>query len=272
MNRPAVAATTAAMSEIVPLADEPLRLATSAFAAQAESDSRKTAALILALGLDVPTGDRPADLVQVEMRIFDGEGRKQLDQRDLAVRLPASSNQARLHDVFIVTTLKPGRYNVRVSTFSTLRNRAGSVYTDISVPDFYKTPFAVSDPVVFQSPGSTTHGVASIEAMKLPLPPTTIRVFEQKQRGVVFTRAYWGRRTSNPQPASLIATVTNDQNRDVWRVAQLVLPSRSEPIASADVQFDLPLNELPPGEYLFKLVARSKNQSDIVKHVRFTVR
>ena len=77
--------------------------------------------------------------------------------------------------------LKPGRYQLRVSTESRLRGKAGSVFTDLEVPDFSK-PLSLSGVVVHARLGLKAPSDAGVTALTSLVPPTTQRDFPATSR------------------------------------------------------------------------------------------
>ena len=87
--------------------------------------------------------------------------------------------------------LKPGRYQLRVSAHSKLRGKAGSVFTDIEVPDFSK-PLSLSGVVVHAEPALTAPPNPDVAAL-VPIAPTTLRDFAGNQQVTTFLRDLSGR-------------------------------------------------------------------------------
>ena len=86
--------TTRALSGLVPLAGEPLRLAIAAVATPPTAAAPGAAAsLVLALGVDAPASLSGAgDQIAVKLRVFDGEGRRQIDLKKMGFRVPPTSS------------------------------------------------------------------------------------------------------------------------------------------------------------------------------------
>jgi VWFA-related protein len=179
VERPAaLSTTTRALSRIVPLADEPLRLAVAAFAEPVTSATGPLVArLSLALGIEVPEAASGGDVIGIQVRVFDGEGRKELQVRDEALRVPPTTQSGpRLIDTLLSLALPPGRYNLRVATHSTTRDRAASVYTDVTSPDFRRAPISFSDVVLCAATRPLPRPLDT-SASALPALPTTARAF-----------------------------------------------------------------------------------------------
>ena len=132
------------------------------------------------------------DTVDLEIRIFDAEGRKQVEERrDTQLIRPRGGRAQQEFDLFSTFLLKPGRYNIRASMYSTLRDSAGSVYTDFVVPDFGKAPLALSGLVIATVPEKPSMPAGEFRSW-LPVVPTTTRSFAASDGATAFLRVYSG--------------------------------------------------------------------------------
>jgi hypothetical protein len=265
--------TTLALSGIIPLADEPLRLVVAPFApAATAANGDAAAAVAVALGVDVPFElGRLGDTLELETRIFDGEGRKEIDvQRHAQVLRPRPGQDQAQYDLLSTLALKPGRYNIRVSMHSTARDRSGSVYTDVVVPDFAKAAWSLSGAVVAMAPALAAVPPGEFRTL-LPLVPTTVREFATNDRVTVFLRAYAGGNRPTA-PIALRAEIRNTQNAVVFTQSDSVTPVGSTAPRSADYRLALPLARLGPDDYVLSIVAKPPTASEIRRDVRFSVR
>jgi hypothetical protein len=268
--------TTLALSGLIPLADEPLRLVVAPFAPAATATTAGSggtvAAVAVALGVDVPFElGRLGDTLELETRIFDGEGRKEIDvQRHAQVLRPRPGQDQAQYDLLSTLTLKPGRYNIRVSMHSTARDRSGSVYTDVVVPDFAKAAWSLSGAVVAMAPALAAVPPGEFRTL-LPLVPTTVREFATNDRVTVFLRAYAGGNRPTA-PIALRAEIRNTQNAVVFTQSDSVTPVGSTAPRSADYRLALPLARLGPDDYVLSIVAKPPTASEIRRDVRFSVR
>lgn len=267
-----LAETARAMSGLIPLADEPLRLAITPFAIPGGvSERRAPATLVWTLGLETPTAPeaRP-DEVAIELRIFDAEGRRQLEMSRHIVRLqsmPASGRDS--VEVVSALTLAPGRYNVRVSVHSVRRNRAGSVHTDVDIPEFARDSLSVSGVVIETTPALPRVPIGS-NLPAVPAVPTTLRDFVAKRdRVTAFVRLHWGGSRA-AAPVKVRTAIVDDVNATVWqREAAVVPPSSGLSPRLADYRTELPLGDLRPGDYLLRSEIIPASGRPIVRAVRF---
>jgi VWFA-related protein len=265
-----VSTTTAALAGLVPLADEPLRLAVASFADPETAAARTVlSSVALALGVDV-VGSPAGDEIEMELRVFDGEGRRQLDVKKQAWAIRPSPRD-RGFDFLTTLSLEPGRYNLRLSTRSAERDKSGSVYTDITIPDYANAPISMSDAIVTSAFVRRTPTPLNAFDGFLTMPPTTARTFDRADRASAFLRVYWGRNKPGAT-VTMTATITDTDNRQVFTRTTPLTPDATTGLRSADYQLDLPLNELSTGEYVLTLSAKPAIGGEIQRNIRFTVR
>jgi hypothetical protein len=260
-----------ALSRLVPLAEEPLRLAVATIADPAAGASGEVLGHVtIALGLEVPEEAALGDVIELQLRVFDGEGRVERLARAETLRVPRTSRPGtRPVDVLLSFTLPPGRYNLRVAAHSVNRDRSGSVYTDFTVPDFARATVSLSDVVVAAAPGRSPR-MLDTGAAALPALPTTARMFASSDQVSALLRVYWGR--NRPGTAvEMRTTISNDTDDQVFERRSELTPEAGSGLRASDYSLDLPLKDLPAGEYLLTLTATPAGAPAIAKHVRFTV-
>jgi hypothetical protein len=148
------------------------------------------------------------------------------------------SPRDRSYDFLTSVSLKPGHYNMRVSAHSTARNKSGSVHTDITIPDYAKLPISMSDVVVSAPPARTASPLNAFAGL-VPVVPTTAREFARSDRVTVFSRLYWGR-DKPPTTVSVVATITDTDNRDVFTQTTPLGPGLSISLRSAITRWICP--------------------------------
>ena len=263
--------TSLALSGLVPVTDEPLRLVLAPFAAPAEPGAPVLASVAAVLGLDVPLETRLGDTVDIEFRVFDAEGRKQIDQRRITQALrPRGGRDRGEFDILETFALKPGRYNLRAAMYSQGRERAGSVYTDVTVPDFEQEPVSLSGAVISVLPGQTAIPRDQFRAW-LPVVPSTTRALSKADIVSAFLRVYSP--ADADRPVGVRAEIRDTTDTVVFsRVDTLTLDAAaSGAVRSADYQLPLPVSTLAPGDYLLSIAA-SAAEGTTRRDVRFSVR
>ena len=105
-------------------------------------------------------------------------------------------------------SLKPGRYQLRLSASSSMSGKSGSVYADIDVPDFSKPALSLSGVIleVAQSPLTAPKGrLASL----IPIVPSAERDFVAGDTVRAFARIYQGAKAAlTPVAATAIVDRT----------------------------------------------------------------
>lgn len=266
----AVAPPTSALSQLVSVADEPLRMAVAAFA---DLDSGPNPSLRgsvgVTMGIEVPASPGLPDDIDLELRVFNAEGTKQLDARKQTMHVPASAS-TRAYNVLMTLALKPGQYNLRMAAHSALRNQSGSVHTDVTVPDYTKSAISMSDAILSSTPGPVL--VPATAPALLPFSPTTIRQFDSLTKVTAFVRVYSGKQAKSSGTVSITALITDSENHQVFKQATSVSQVQFGPLLSADYSLEIPTAELRAGEHLLSIKSRSESGAEVTKFVRFTIR
>jgi len=265
------AATSVAMSGIIPMSDERLRLIAMPIGPDASRPG--FAAVGFALGVVVPRADgfAPGDVLESELRIFDGEGRREIEVRRQTADVPTSANRDAdfAIDLLLSTSLKPGRYNIRASVHSKTRDRSGSVYTDVVIPDFRKALLSVS--AVLWATENSRAIPRELLSTQVPIVPTTSRTVTQGQRPTVYVRVFsaGGKRAN---AASVRVTIRDLNDRVVFEQADdLTLQDLEPNVKSAEYKFVLPSATLKLGEYVLTMSVGTSAKDVVRRDVRFSV-
>ena len=164
--------------------------------------------------------------------------------------------------------LKPGRYELRVSAASKLRGKAGSVFTDIEVPDFSR-PLSVSGVVVRHADPALTAPPNPDVAALVPVVPTTLRDFAGSQQVTTFLRVYQGGK-GKLADVSLSARIRDVHDTVVFQAPQTLTADRFDANRAAEYRLALPIEKLAPGPYLLTIEGTLKKDT-VRRDVRFQV-
>jgi VWFA-related protein len=156
--------------------------------------------------------------------------------------------------------LPPGRYQVRVAAHDSAGGNVGSVLADLEVPDYAKTPFAISGVVMTSASSSGMPTAKADEQLKgvLPGAPVASRTFPQNDELALFAEVY-DNAGSTPHKVDIGATITTDDGR--------VLFKDEEPRDSSDLggkkggygySVRIPLKDIAPGNYVLTVTAKSR--------------
>lgn len=150
--------------------------------------------------------------------------------------------------------LPPGQYQLRIGVRSERADKAGSVYTDVSIPDFARTPLSLSGLLLEQRAARRPIAVAHADAISaiVPFTPSLRRTFVPSDEVWAYARAY---RASPGSPGAVQVTSTIVRTADganVWTTAaSSVFDARHQ----AEYRVRLPLDRLAPGRYRLRVAA-----------------
>jgi len=155
--------------------------------------------------------------------------------------------------------LQPGEYGVRVALADKTSGRVGSVFADVTVPDFARDPLTVSSLNVEAVDGSA--GPASL---------TTRRLFRRSESVRAVMQIYQGTLRTDPlAPVSVRVQILNAKGA---AIRDAVMPF--EPVMfterRAECLITLPIANLAAGAYLLKIEA-SLDRRTAGRAVRFAV-
>jgi hypothetical protein len=251
----------AAVSALVPSAAIKMQVAAAAFAVPGKTG----AAVAIALGVrPEPLEDlAQVDDVDVFAAAYTSEGAMVASWQQPA-RMGAGWTQ---YELVTRLDLKPGRYELRVSAASKLRGKAGSVFTDLEVPDFSK-PLSLSGVVVHADPALMAPSNPDVAALT-PIAPTTVRDFAGSQQVTAFLKIYQGGR-GKLADVPLSVRIRDVHDAVVFDAPQTLTADRFDATRGAEYRLALPIEKLAPGPYLLTIEGTLKKDT-IRRDVRFQV-
>ncbi|HUL71675.1 MAG TPA: VWA domain-containing protein [Vicinamibacterales bacterium] len=232
-------------------------------------------------GADVmpdPANGAPGDKIEVAYAAIDGSakviasGRKTLE---LPVR-PETRQSIADRGLRLVTEfdIPPGRYQLRLAANEAAGGRAGSVFWNLDVPDFSKTPLVMGTLAVASTGDHMTTAFDSATLQDLmPGPPTTVREFKLEDTLAVLAEVY-DNDAAHPHSVDLSAVVRSDDGTQVF--------STKDERDSKDIKAErggytyvatIPLQDLVPGRYVLTVEAQSRLGGDpATREFQFTVK
>ena len=255
--------------------------------------SGKNAALAVVAALRHPIGNRQANY-QVELitTAFTPDGQSRAFVRQTArLTLRPDVNSDAQYEILSQIQLKPGRYSLRIAaqlpdsagSVATSGPRAGeptparsqpaigrtgSVFYDVTVPDFAKEALSLSGVLVSvtpELPAAPKNALATITKIV----PTSIRSFTSADTAAATLRIYQ-RGAKERLPVTVTARILDAADSSVFTATEVVVADRFPADRSADYTFPLPLARMTPGTYLLTFEAVAGKHS-ARRDVRFTV-
>lgn len=250
-----------------PLNDLPVAVAVSPFADP--GGARPFAAIAIATR-------RPSDLdsvrpIDVLAAAFDDRGQSvnfHHQALDLGAALKASGSGE--YELLSRLPLDPGRYEIRVGVRDEASDRIGTAHAYVDVPDFERDPLSTSGIVLDASPSPLT-APDGLFAAALEGRPTARRLFSRSDSVTALLRVYQGR--DEPLKDVRIDSVVQDAGaKKILDESSTLSAARfRDAHRAADVRLTLPLDRMPPGEYLLTMTAHRDRRTER-RDVRVTVR
>jgi len=148
--------------------------------------------------------------------------------------------------------LPPGRYQLRVGVRETGAGEMGSVFYDLSVPDFQRRGIAISGLLLTDQAARaqfTPQQDEELPAGTLPAPATSRRIFNHDEVLSVFAELY---DNLNSRGVGNIEIVTNLIGED----GRTRFSSRETVAGSSPIAKQIPLKDIPTGNYVLRVEAR----------------
>lgn len=169
------------------------------------------------------------------------------------------------HETLMRMPLRPGRYEIRVAA-QTAAGR-GSVFEDMTVPDFFKEALSMSGVLLERSPSGAAN--RNVVADLVPITPTAVREFSPSDRVSAFVRIYQ-KGTARPAGVVLTSRVLNQRDEIVLETTTDLEAARFSTQREADHRLSLPLDRMTPGEYLLTIEGAAADKT-VRQEVRFGV-
>jgi VWFA-related protein len=268
--KPAPSPATTALAGPVPAGALPMRVSLAPFAAAAGGTGHPVVAI--ALGLDHPVPAKTSQAFDVELRAFSPDGSGKLSERRTgqAVLRPPEPGGDSVFDLLARIDLPPGRYELRFGAHLSPANLAGSLFADLEVPDFAKSPVSLSG-IVMDAGSDANAGPLDALAAVMPVVPTSRRSFTGRDAPVAFVRVYQG--GDSALTAVSMRVTVHDRANELTFNNRFPLPvARFDPkTRAADFRFNVPVGALRTGPYLITLEA-VRGTDTARRQVRFTYR
>jgi len=251
----------AALNKPVPIGGVPLRVYATALKGSGAKATVLVAAEIDGSALKFTQRDgRFVERVELSIVATDDDAKVQGGDRqqfDMNL-LPDTHARVSRSGVRLISRLDlpPGRYQIRVGAYETTGGAVATVPYDIEVPDFGKTPFAMSGLVLSSSDADALVNANPDPQLKdlVPATPVVTRSFTRTQTLTPFAEVYDNASTL-AHDLLLVATVRDGNDRVVFRAQDRrvgISGSRAEGFTT-----DIPLKDFAPGAYVLRVDATS---------------
>jgi hypothetical protein len=278
-----------AMAGLLPNPDMPMQVTAVPFARirtsadpkikdknQAKNDEKATGTVAIVLGVrqkarEDSAAARIVEDVELQATAFTPDGTSRGSSRATAhIALRQGTSGEFGYELVTSLNLPPGRYELRLATYSGALEKTGSVFTDVVVPDFASAPLSLSGVAVYGTPAIPSGPKGALSHM-LPWSPTTNRDFAKDDVVTTFLRLY---QNSKAKPVAVPLNV------QVLGVGDKVFSEKTETIDAAKFEnaaraaehsARVDLQSLEPGSYVAVFTA-TLGKDTVRRDVRFRVR
>lgn len=232
-----------AVSDVLPVRDLPLQVS----AAPILSGARSAALLVGRVPAGAP---RPSAMLGAALT---SRAAPVVSRR---VAIPSAGAGAKPSALGLLSALPldAGSYEIRVAA-ETAGGVVGSVQTFVDVPDFKRAPLSMSGILLHALPEELSAPRDEIEK-GLPFAPTARRAFARTDKISAFVQVSQGTaRKDAIQAVTLRLRVSDVHDAAVRNQTGSLTPAEFASHRTANVRLPLPLNDLPPGQYLLTFEA-----------------
>ena len=206
--------------------------------------------------------------VEVSMLPLEARGKAQQGRRS-EVKLNLKPQTAQILSATAVRlaprlTLPPGRYQLRVAAKET-GGLMGSVFYDLTVPDFTKEKFNMSGVVLTAATAQVTPTAEEDKILKatLPGPPTTRREFYPLDVLALYAEVYDKLQTDVPHTVDVTTRLVSETGKEVTRTADARKSSEFQAAKGGGYfgySAQVPLADVAPGRYMLQVEAKARTK------------
>ena len=262
-NTPSAGATAGAAGSVkgvLPKTDLALRAHVAPFRGASNKTHDVAIVLEIASPTFVPAGPDTAFAERADVAIVavePGERVRLSKQTAVRLRLDAAKTVALAdgrYQLCARLALPPGQYQLRIGVRSDRARETGSVYADVSIPDFARAPLSLSGLLLEQRAARRPIAVAHADTLSalVPFTPSLRRTFVPSDEIWAYARAYRAptKGAAPVQVTSAVMRTTDGVN--VWTTAT---SSAFDARDGAEYRVRLPLDRLEAASYRLRVTA-----------------
>lgn len=241
---------------VMPISDLPLRLTALPLVGAGKLSTVAVALEVTAPTAGMKSGDAAvSDDVSYSLLVVDDKKARVTSRVGNAARVNIEGREGSgampdsvTYQVPLTIELAPGRYQLRASAASKRLGTGGSVFYDVTVPDYSMSPLLLSGVALGYASGPRVPvGRTTTSAAALPFSPTLDREFAYTDTLRVFFVVSRQNLQSN---VALTIAVVDAENSPLLALDRVVAPG-----APNNVDVELPLKTLGPGTYRLRVTA-----------------
>ncbi len=210
-----------------------------------------------------------ADSVEVSYFALNDDGRPQKGTRaalNLAIK-PETYQRLKALGIRLNsrTALPPGRYQLRVGARDPLTGKSGTVFTDITVPEFTAKPLMMSGVLLSSAQAAAvfTPQRDAVTEKLLGAPATTQREFEQGDTLTWLAEIYDTTPGRGTRQIDVAARLVSEDGREAFSARDVIANGEgSARWTSFGYTGRLPLKDIAPGRYVLRLEARERSNTN----------
>jgi VWFA-related protein len=231
----------------------------------------KSADVAVVLTMRVPSSIREvAETLTVVHNVYvDGNPGPPVKE-EMPLTFHDGTDDVRRYDAFSKLTLSPGRYEIRLNAFNRTMDRSGTVFAEVEVPDFTKTPLTMSG-MAIGTKRAAQESRAAVLGSLLPIVPTSAREFAPSDPVSAFFRVFQPG-TAAVAPVTLQIMLLDMTNRTVVDKTETIAAEAFDETRAASHVIDLPLSGLTRGPYVFSISAKLPSGTSARRDVVFRIR
>ncbi len=279
-------------SELRDVLGRPLQESGLTFTVQAAPfrGTQKDASVALAIEFDgdkvdfTPQDNNTVYASKLELSLYgiSGESKAQGMRSELGLTLkPANYKWIRVHGMRVNPrmNLAPGRYQLRIGARESVGGRVGSVFYDLEVPDFRKSPLMLSGLLLTAASADDVVTVQPdpLASKLMPTSATSRRAFLWSDVLSVYAEVYDNITNRQTRNIDVRVKLISDDGKEVYTAQESLTNGGASAWTAYGYMRQIPLKEVPAGRYVLRVEtqlrgATGDNATPAVRETVVTIR